>query len=291
MLIIIYTLIALSVPLFTMGILDSLGQPEAVHLRLPATQRGFRFLQVLLHNFLTWISPFTRNILIKLNLETKIRNKLAAAHLKLTPQGFFTLKLLIILILGAGVSLFLGKINPLAILGAFALGEIGPNLWIHKKISRRRQAIARILPETVDLLSLCVEVGLDFTSSVKWIVKKVPENPMVEELAFVVEEISWGKSRSQALKDMAKRLNVPGVTSFSQTLVQAERLGAPVNEAFTILSEDIRSQRFHQGERLAMQAPMKILIPLIFCILPVIAIIIGGPILLQFTSGGMLKGF
>ena len=140
------------------------------------------------------------------------------------------------------------------------------------------------IPETVDLLGLCVEAGLDFTSSVKWVLDKVQLNPMMEELAFVLEEIKWGKPRTQALKDMGKRLDISEISSFVQTLVQAERMGTPVSEAFLILSEDARMQRFHRGERIAMQAPIKILIPLIFCILPVIGIVVGGPILLQFMT-------
>lgn len=293
MLLIIYIFIGLSVPLFTAGVLGSLGRTEAVHLRLsssPGSRRGFPGA-ALMHTLLGHLSPLTQNILVKLKLETKLSQKLKAGHLRFSPQEFLGIQLLLFLFLASGISFAFGRINPWSVLGGIVLAEVLPELWIRKRISGRRQSIARILPETVDLLSLCVEAGLDFTSSVKWIVKKAPENPMVEELAFVVEEINWGKPRGQALKDMAKRLNVPGVTSFTQALVQAERLGAPVNEAFTILSEDIRNQRFHQGERLAMKAPMKILIPLIFCILPVIGIIIGGPILLQFTSGGMLKGF
>lgn len=90
---------------------------------------------------------------------------------------------------------------------------------------------------------------------------------------------------------MGRRLNVTEVSSFVQTMVQAERMGTPVAEAFAILSEDARLQRFHRGERIAMQAPIKILIPLIFFILPVIAIVVGGPVLLQFMQGDMFSGF
>jgi tight adherence protein C len=156
---------------------------------------------------------------------------------------------------------------------------------IKRKIAQRKYAIARLLPETVDLLGLCVEAGLDFTTAVKWVIDKTPMNPMMEELAFVLEEIKWGKSRSQALKDMSRRLNISEVSSFVQTLVLAERMGTPVAEAFMILSEDTRMMRYHRGERFALQAPIKILIPLIFCILPVIGIVIGAPILLEFMKG------
>jgi len=72
-------------------------------------------------------------------------------------------------------------------------------------------------------------------------------------------------------------------------MVQAERMGTPVSEAFMIISEDTRMRRFQQGERFALNAPIKILVPLIFCILPVIGIIVGGPILLQFMQGDIFK--
>ena len=95
----------------------------------------------------------------------------------------------------------------------------------------------------------------------------------------------------QALKDMARRLDIPEVSSFVQALVQAERMGTPVSETFGIISEDTRLQRFRRGERIALQAPIKILFPLIFCILPVIGIIVGGPVILQFLQGGVFGGF
>jgi tight adherence protein C len=134
-----------------------------------------------------------------------------------------------------------------------------------------------------------MDAGLDFTMSMDWIVKKTRSNPMIEELAFVLEEIKWGKPRLQALKDMTKRLDSPDVRSFVNTLSQAERMGTPVIEVLGMLCEDVRQQRSQRGERIALQAPMKMLIPLIFCILPVIGIVIAGPIILQFLQGGLFK--
>ena len=78
---------------------------------------------------------------------------------------------------------------------------------------------------------------------------------------------------------------------FVQTLVQAERMGSPVSEAFQVISEDARQMRFQRGERMALKAPLKILVPLIFFILPVIAIVIGGPLILQFMQADTLKSF
>ncbi len=232
--------------------------------------------------FLSAIFP-TRKLLEKAKLDVGLKNKLNASHIRLLPHELVNLKILAFLVCGGAAYYFMGKLDYITFIAAI-IGFIIPEIWVNKKVAQRKYMVARVLPETIDLLGLCVEAGLDFTSAAKWVLEKVPLNPLMEELSFVLEEIKWGKPRTQALKDMSKRLEIPEISSFVQTLVQAERMGTPVSEAFLILSEDARMQRFHRGERFAMQAPIKILIPLIFCILPVIGIVVGGPILLQFMT-------
>lgn len=242
------------------------------------------------YSFLDIIFPFSGKILEKLKLDAKIKNRLEAAHVRLSAQGFFNLTIISMLFFGISGYIIFGRFDYRVAL-AVAAGFFFPNSWVNKKIAKRKRAIIRFLPETIDLLGLCVEAGLDFTSAVKWVIKSASPNPVIDELAFVAEQINWGKPRQEALKDMSKRLNTPEVASFVQALVQAERMGTPVSEAFAIISEDTRLQRFRRGERLALQAPMKILLPLVFCIFPVIAIIVGGPIFLQFMQGNIFKGF
>lgn len=288
-LLLIYVFLLAAIALITLALLNS---PEFSKRRVPLPVEQSKARSVKLSSYAQTIFPFTEKFLEKFKLDAKIKNKLDAAHLNIKAGQFITAKLALMLFAAVIAVVLLGKFDPLILSIAVALGFVVPDIWLRRKMAQRRFAIARVLPETVDLLGLCVEAGLDFTTSVKWIIeKKVSTNPMLEELTQVLEEIKWGKARIQALKDMAKRLNIPEVGSFVQALVQAERMGTPVGEAFTIISEDTRLQRFRRGERYALQAPIKILIPLIFCILPVIAIIIGGPILLQFTQGSLFTGF
>lgn len=275
----IYIFMLLAIALILLGILGS-RPSSARRISLPKQKKARAAF------------PFTQKLLEKLKLDIKIKNKLDAAHINLTAGHFVSIKLVLLLIAGSLSFFLLRKFDPLVLFVLLALGYFLPELWLRRRINQRKYEIARILPETVDLLGLCVEAGLDFTTAVKWVIeKKVSSNPMIEELTLVLDEIKWGKPRSQALRDMAKRLNIPEVSSFVQALVQAERMGTPVSEAFGIISEDTRLQRYRRGERYALQAPIKILVPLIFCILPVIGIIIGGPILLQFTQGGLFTGF
>lgn len=238
---------------------------------------GFDFLRIL---------P-TRAFLESSGMSARIKKTLDTAHISISPEAFFNLKIIIIILLAVLIVTVVGKVDPILTIIAVAVGYIIPDFYLKRKIAKRRYLIARGLPETVDLLGLCIEAGLDFVNAVKWVIDKTPYTPMTEELAFVLEEIKWGKPRIQALKDMSRRLNISEISSFARTLIQAERMGTPIVEAFTILSEDARAQRFRRGERIALQAPIKILLPLIFFIMPVIGIIVGGPILLQFMQGGL----
>lgn len=288
MLIFIYLFMIMGIGLIAWGI-SAQATEMGVRVNFPQERRELRRRKI--HALLSGVFPFSRILLEKLRLDGKMRNRLDAAHVNFSPQELFNLKLLLMVLLVILLYFSSGKLDPQLILLVIVSGYILPDLWLKKKISQRKRIIVRVLPETVDLLGLCVEAGLDFTTAVKWIIEKTPGNPMIEELALVLEQIKWGKPRTQALKDMSKRLNIIEVTSLVQTLVQAERMGTPVAQTFAMLSEDTRLQRFQRGERIAMKAPIKMLIPLIFCILPVIAIVIAGPILLQFMQGGLFKGF
>jgi tight adherence protein C len=289
MVILIDLLLIVSSTLIIIGIF-LFRQPELKPIRLDSKE-SYSVPVKKRNLFIENIFPFSQQIIDKLNLEDKIRNRLNAAHLAISPKAFINIKLL-----AMGVCLILSifaieQRSPGLVSFSLVIGYFLPDLWVNLKISRRKKEITYVFPETVDLIGLCVEAGLDFTASVQWIAdKKIFNNPLMEELIFVLEEIKWGKPRIQALKDMSARVSIPEVKSLVYTLVQAEKMGTPVSEAFNALSEDTRLMRFRRGERFAAKAPIKILIPLIFCILPVIGIVIGGPILLQFMQGNMFKG-
>ncbi len=169
------------------------------------------------------------------------------------------------------------------LIGFFLLDYL---MW--QKVKQKKEAIVRYFPETVDLLHMCINAGADLISAVKWIIEKSSSNPFVEQLGVVLSEVQVGKPRAEALRDMAKRLQLADISSFVRVIVQAERMGTPVEEAFENLSSDTRERRFQNGERYAIKASLKILFPLVFCILPAIMIIVAGPIIIKFSQGDML---
>jgi len=217
----------------------------------------------------------------------KVRDTLSFVRWGITPDEFFSVKEILAVVLSIPIYLYLPEnFKMLVILAAFFIFFI-PDFILRSKVKSRKESIVRVLPETVDLLALCVSAGLDFMASVRWITAKAHSNPMIEELKSLLEEIRVGRSKVDALKGMSKRLNIPEVSSFIRNLIQAERMGTPVEETFQIISDDVRMRRAYRGKREAMKSSIKMLIPLIVFILPIILIIVAGPILIDFMKGGI----
>jgi len=120
--------------------------------------------------------------------------------------------------------------------------------------------------------------------ALKWVVDKSPPSVVMTEFRTVMQEINVGKTRRAALKDLATKYDLADLNSLSRTLIQADKMGTSVAEALNILSEDMRESRFRRGEQVALKAPLKMLVPLLFCIFPVVGILVAGPIMLDFMQ-------
>jgi pilus assembly protein TadC len=207
-----------------------------------------------------------------------------------TPEEFFLIKELMIVLLLALFIPVLGKDQlVLSILIGFAGGWSLPDFWMRAQIQGIKDQIVRQLPDTVDLLGLCVNAGLDFMMALKWVVEKSAPCAFVGELNNVLQEINVGKPRRDALRDLAKKYDLPDLSTFARTLIQADKMGTSVSEALNILSEDMRLARFRRGEAMALKAPLKMLFPLLFCIFPVVGILVGAPIFLDFMYNNPMK--
>ena len=216
----------------------------------------------------------------------KLKTQAEILKINLDLPGLVLIKTALALLIGVLVSILTNSL----VYGLIALliGFFVPDFIFLSKIKTKKEAIVRVFPETVDLIDLCIGAGLDFPSSIKWVIDKADPNPFIEQLAIVLSEIQVGRNRVDALKDMAQRLQLLDISSFVRTVIQAERMGTSVEEAFKNLSEDTRSARFQEGERYAIKASLKILFPLLFFILPVIMIVVAGPIIIKFTQGELI---
>ncbi len=281
---VLYAALFIGVVLIFIGLLPKPSDTVSIFGEAVKDKKGSAFSPLLMP-----FAPFNAGLVKLLGMEKPLLHKTYLARWRLTPAEHLAAKEL--LAVGLPLLLFLFDVrNNFALIFAFLFGMLLPDLILNSRVRKRKFQIGRILPETIDLLGLCVGAGLDFMAAVRWVVDKVASNPMIEELTLVLKEINVGKPRVQALRDMSRRVDIPDVTSFVRILIQADRMGTPVEETFRILSEDTRMRRFHRGERQAMKAPLKMLIPLIFCILPVILIIVAGPVLIRFMRKGLFSG-
>lgn len=200
---------------------------------------------------------------------------------------FIVFKLLcVIILLILGMAVFKKNQILFIIIGGIA-GFLIPDVWLGLKIKRRHLEIRRDLPAVIDLLNLCVGAGLDFMLAVNRVIKDFKKCSLIEELQEVWRETRMGASRREALQHLSRRVNLPELSSFVRTLLQADRMGSPMDEALKIQSEEIRLRRYLNGEEAALKAPIKLLFPLFVFILPAVLIVVAGPVFLQFMRGGI----
>jgi tight adherence protein C len=190
-----------------------------------------------------------------------------------------------VLCLGVGfvvalaLSLVLGfapmtRIAVLAI-GA-ALGWFGPNLYLYQLTHDRTELMQRELPDAIDLLTICVESGLGFDAAIQQVARS-SDGPLSDEFNRMLHEMQIGKGRGDALRALSERSNVADVRSFVGAMAQADAFGIPVAQVLRTQSHEMRVRRRQRAEQRAQQVPVKITVPLIFCILPCLFIAVMGP--------------
>ena len=221
------------------------------------------------------------------------RRRLIKAGLPMGVLEFLVFKVLAIIFVPTISLIFLSSNLPknMVLIVSLAVGFFIPELWLKQKITKRLHNIRRDLPNIIDLLNLCVSGGMDFMLAVNRVVRDLKPCDLTRELREVYRETQVGKSRREAMKNFGWRVDMPEVHSFVRTLIQADRMGTPMSEALNVQAEEMRVRRFQHGESMALKAPIKLLFPLFAFILPVVMIIVGGPIILGFARGGLNLGF
>ncbi len=154
-----------------------------------------------------------------------------------------------------------------------------PNVWINTVIKKRHTSIMRALPNVLDLLTLSVESGKDIVSALRDILDRRPMDDLGEELLYTFQEIQLGRKRSDALRGMAQRVRQVDLTATLNSIVQAEELGVGIAQLLRIQGDTQRAKRFAMAEKLANEAPVKIIIPVVLFILPAVFIILMGPLI------------
>lgn len=184
------------------------------------------------------------------------------------------------------LSFILATTNPALLIVFLAFGFLAPYLMIKEKVKAKHKAIFRQIPDVLDLLTLMIEAGLDFNAALNRIVA-AEKGELIEEFSTVLQEIRLGKPRTEAYSDMAKRINYMPLNSVISSITNALNTGGSMGHILRTLSEQFRVERSQLAEKMAGEAPLKLMFPLVLFIFPTIFIVIFGPIILSFmTSGG-----
>jgi tight adherence protein C len=174
--------------------------------------------------------------------------------------------------------------SEIAFLLGVALLYYFPLLWLRRALKMRHTAIQRALPFVLDLLTLSVEAGMDFMSALQRNCERRRLDPLNEELIRMTREIQVGIPRRVALRNMYTRVDLADLRSVAHALIQADELGVSIGAILRIQSDQMRARRFDRAEKLANEAPVKMLGPLMLCIFPAVLVILLAPILMETMS-------
>lgn len=183
--------------------------------------------------------------------------------------------------LGLALLLFLHEWDMLTLGGGAVLvicGALAPNFSLNAAIDKRKREIHRELPDFLDMVSTTVEAGISLNGAIAVAVDALA-GPLRDEMEIVLSDIRLGRSRVEALAALAKRVHESDVTTMVTTIVQAERLGGNIVTVLEELAIDARDRRLMHAEEIAAQLPVKMVFPLVLCMLPALMLIIFGAVM------------
>lgn len=207
----------------------------------------------------------------------------------ITPTMFVGLRVVLALVLGVIITVVTMQSMPLtqgmmySAVG-FGLGYMLPVTWLGQQIKKRKKAIMKALPDALDLLCISVEAGLAFDLALQRVTQKW-DDELSREFKKVLSDIRLGRTRREALKDVAVRTGVEDVQTFTAAVIQADQLGVSMSKILRLQSDQMRVRRRQRAEEAAQKAPIKMLFPMVFLIFPALFVVILGPAVPRIMSG------
>jgi tight adherence protein C len=180
---------------------------------------------------------------------------------------------------GIAVSSFLpfkGILVVMAVAVFALIGYTAPSAAVAARASKRQKEIRKALSDTMDLLTISVEAGLGFDAALGQVVRNVP-GPLSEEISRMLQEMQIGVARTEALRHLTDRTEVPELDGFVLSMIQADKYGVGVAKVLRAQATELRQKRRQRAEETAQKVPLKLLFPMIFMVLPAMFIVILGP--------------
>jgi tight adherence protein C len=262
---------------------------EDIELSLPITDR---IVVPILRKLSEIVTRLTPQSMLE---DTSHRLELAGSPGNISAAEFWVIRGLTTIGMAVLIYIFLGRYGDTSggrrVLYTFIVAVMGfwlPSLYLSSTIRRRQEAIIKKFPDALDLMSICVDAGLPFDGAMSRVHEKW-DDPLAEEFGRVIYEVQLGKSRRQAMRDMAARMDVSDVSSFVAAILQAEHLGVSIGKVLRIQSEQMRIRRRQRAEEKAHQAPIKMLFPLVFLVFPSMFIVLLGPAALQIMRNEAIR--
>jgi tight adherence protein C len=273
--------------------------------RMPVENRAYKDAPPLGFRLVWWPIQWLSHYLALLGLaasddKSRLRIRRAGLDYMLTPSQFLAACLLcmsataalccwLLFTLGsvrAGAQPFSMAAYGQTALFGMLLGWAMPRFWLHDRSALRQREILKSLPFFLDIITLCVEAGLNLQGALNQAVDKGPPGALRDECQRVLRDVRAGKARAEALRAMAERLREPGITSFVTSVIQAESMGMNLGPVLRAQADQRRTERFQRAEKKALEAPVKLLLPLIAFIFPCTFVVLFFPIAMQFLHAG-----
>jgi len=224
----------------------------------------------------------------RLRIQEALRR--AGQDYTLTQVQFFAGKLVAAGLFGALLAYGTSKLGVGLVSGFMVGAVVGfcmPDFWLTYMTKKRNLTMLKRLPFFLDIVTMAVESGMNLSSALQKSVEKMPAGPLQAEINLLLREVRAGKPRTDALRDMAARLNFAPMTSLVSALVQGEMMGSSIGPILRAQAEQRRTERFQRAEKMALEAPVKMLFPLIAFIFPCTFLVIGFPIAMQLLKAGL----
>lgn len=268
--------------------LDQKTNNDLDTMNLPFKERFLKPMLTRLLGYIGGVLPISKKSLKRLT------DQLSQAGIRMSARNYAAMNVLIIF----GLTLFGGYLGillkkpPLIVFlfafGGFYAGYVLRRFSLTSLITKRKNALQSQMPEVLDLLSVSVSAGLGFDQALAYVVDK-SDGPLIDEFYVAQQEIALGRPRKDALKRFAERCNVEEIKLFVSAVVQADELGISMQNVLSTQAEMIRTAHKQRVEEAAMKVPVKMLIPMVVFIFPVIFIILLGPAIPSIleTLGGI----
>ena len=244
-----------------------------------------RHIPVLFRIFLPFMPNFRRicgsEVLEKTMKKQREQLAMAGYEQVLTAEQFMTVRILMGALGVLLTILFFLSNNAMTGLLVLLCMVLYPQVWLRGLVAKRHLQILKALPNVLDLLTLSVEAGKDFVTALRDILARRPDDELGLELRKALHEIQLGKPRQAALKEMAMRVRQPELTSVMNAIIQSDELGVSIGQVLRIQAEQLRAKRFARAEKLASEAPVKILFPVALLIFPAVFTVVLAPMLMR----------